>query len=117
MGFRVGSFINSIITIAVDLVRLIKGKPKVTDVLLELVSKLPSAILDAIKFGQISSVEQLEDALIALDARTGVDIGALDVIRTLPQDKEEQFFDNLKGIIEILGKNSLKVEGYYQEAA
>jgi hypothetical protein len=117
MAFKIGSFLNAIIGTVVNLVSLIKGKAKVTDILVELMATLPKAILDAIAFGQITTVEQLDDALLALDARTGTEIGAWDVIRSLPQDKEEKFFDAFRDMIEILGKNKLKVPEYYQEAA
>jgi len=111
------SLLTSLIDIAVNTVKAVFAKAKFSEILMQLVISLPKAIMDAIQYGKISSVEKLEEALGEFDLRTGSDAGALDIIKDLPADKEEEAMDALRKIVEILGKNKLKVDGYYQEAA
>jgi hypothetical protein len=111
------SIFTSIINGVVSVVKMVKDKASFADIAMSLVTQLPQMILDMIQAGKISTVEKLDEALEELDLRTGMDVGALDVVRNLPPDKEEKLFDHLKGIIQILGKHKLKVEGYYTEPA
>lgn len=116
MGFSAGGFLTRIIQSVIDVVGLFKSKPSFSDIISKLVATLPAAILDGIAFGHIDSIQKLEEALQALDDFTGTESKALDIIRDLPQDKEEALFDAIKVICDILGKNKLKVEGYYVSA-
>lgn len=59
--------------------------------------------------------DKLDDALAELDLRTGADKGAIDVLTTLPADKEEQLFDAVKTILRVLIKHALKLPGYHSE--
>ena len=108
-----GGFLTRMIQTVINLVGLFKSKPSFSEVITKLIAMLPPAIIDGISYGEIDSVQKLDDALQALDDFTGSEAAALDVIRDLPQDKEEELFDALKTICEILGKNKLKVDGYY----
>ena len=108
-------FIKKLIEIIVSMVGLIKGKAKFSDIIMQLMAKLPEAVLKAIEYGHIDSVAKLDDALAALDAYTGIEPGALDIIKDLPADKEEELFKALGKMVEILAKNKMKVPGYYVE--
>jgi len=89
------------------------GKKKISEIALDLITTLPKAIMDAIDYGKLTNVQMLDEALDELDLRTGVDAGAFDIMHDLPADKEEQLFDAMSKCIEIIGKNKLKVAGYY----
>ena len=107
------SLFTSVIGLIIGTVKAVRDKAPFTEILMSIITTLPKAIMDAIAYGKISTIEKLDEALEELDLRTGIETGALDVIRDLPADKEEIVFDALKQMIEVLGKNKLKVEGYY----
>jgi len=109
------SLLTSALGLIISTVKLVKDKAPFSEIIMSVITTLPKAIMDAITFGKIPNVQKLEEALEELDLRTGIDAGALDVIKDLPPDKEELVFDYIKGIIDILGKNKLKIDGYYQE--
>jgi len=88
------------------------GKKKITDIALDIITQLPRVIIDGIAYGQLDTVEKLDEALSELDLRTGSDEGAMDILRDLPPDKEEALFDHLKEMLRIIGRSKLKVEGY-----
>jgi hypothetical protein len=111
------SIFSSIISGIISVVKLVKEKAIFTDIAMNLIVQLPQMILDMIAANKLDTEAKLDEALEELDLRTGMDAGALDVVRNLPADKEEDLFDHLKGIIQILGKHKLKVEGYYIEPA
>jgi len=109
------SLFTTLIGTVISTVKMVKDKAKFTEIAMELVTKLPGIIMDMISFNKIDNAEKLDEALAEVDLRTGIDDGAIDIVKDLPADKEEALFDHLKGMIEILGKNKLKVEGYYLE--
>lgn len=104
--------LRGLLNAAIETAKMIKGKASFLDIFMSLMTTLPKAIMDAIGYGKLNSVEKLDEALAELDYRTGLDAGALDLIADLPADKEELLFDHLKGMAEILGKHKLKVPGY-----
>lgn len=64
--------------------------------------------------GQPEAASTIDAALEAFDALTG-DTG-LDLIGSLPNDKEEKLFDHLKEAIRIIAYNKAKVDGFYFDA-
>ena len=111
------SLLSGVVSLVISTAKAIKGKVKFSEIIVDLMMKLPQAVLDLVRLNKVSSPEKLDEALAELDLRTGTDAGAFDIIRDLPADKEEQLFDHMKGMLDILGKNQLKVPGYFVEAA
>lgn len=107
------SFLNSLIKTVIQTASLVGRKAKFTEIIMQVVTTLPALILDAIAFGKLDNAEKLDEALAVADLRLGEEVGAVDILHDLPPDKEEELSDALLKICEILGKNKLKVEGYY----
>jgi hypothetical protein len=105
---------KKIIQFVVSTVQLIKGKPSLTDILTHLMASVPNMIAAVSNFVGSDKKEKFDEALAAIDAYTGIDEGAIDFIRDLPPDKEEEFFDHFNEMVRILGYNKLKIDGYYQ---
>lgn len=96
-----------------SLVSLFKSKPKLSDVLAFALSRLPDLIENAINFGGYDTKEKFDDFLFLFDHYTGIEAGAIDLIKDLPLDQEEAFFDHIKEAARIIGYNRLKVAGYH----
>jgi hypothetical protein len=98
---------------AIEVVKLIGGKPKFTDVFMRVVTWIPELVNQIRSVGEMSTKEKIDEALRSVDDLTGVDDGALDLVRDLPADKEELLFDHLSEVIRILAYNKIKLAGYY----
>ena len=98
---------------AIELVGLIAEKPRFSDVFMRVLSWVPDLVNQVRGIGGMSTKEKIDEALRSLDDLTGLDDGALDLIRDLPADKEEALFDHLTEVIRILSYNKLELEGYY----
>lgn len=98
---------------AIEVVKLIGGKPKFTDVFMRVVTWIPELVNQIRSVGEMSTKEKIDEALRSVDDLTGVDDGAFDLVRDLPADKEELLFDHLSEVIRILAYNKIKLAGYY----
>lgn len=98
---------------AVEVVGLIGGKPKFTDAIMYVVTWIPEIVSQIRGVGEMSTKEKIDEALRTVDDMTGTDKGAIDVVRNLPADKEEELFDYLVEVIRILAYNKIKLDGYY----
>jgi len=76
-------------------------------------STLPSMLGAVREFLQSTAEDKIDDALVQLDLHTGLESGAVDILKTLPQDKEEELFDAIKTITCIMVKHGLHVDGFY----
>lgn len=107
------SILTQLLRKAVEIVKLIGGKPKFTDVFMRVVAWIPDLVNQIRGIGDMSTKEKIDEALRSMDDMTGTDEGAVDVIHDLPADKEEELFDHLTEIIRILSYNKLQLAGYY----
>lgn len=76
---------------------------------------LPGVLSSIKQFIASTPEDKIDEALEQLDLRTGTDKGAIDVLVTLPADKEEELFDAIKTIARVMIKHALKLKGYYTE--
>lgn len=90
------------------------SKPTLTDLLPVIMSNLLPAVEKAIGYQGLDTQEKFDSWLEALDAGTGSDPTAVDLIRDLPPDQEELLFDHLKEAARIYGYCLIKVPGYHQ---
>ena len=104
---------KAIIDTILKLVKAFGAKPKISDMLGLLLTTLPSIVQNVLTSSRLSTKEALDEALTTFDAYTGSDPGSIDIIRDMPQDKEEEFLDHFKEMLRILGYNKLKLNGYY----
>lgn len=79
------------------------------------ISTLLPTVKNAIAYGGKNTKEKFDAWLDTLDAMTGDDQLAIDLIPSLPPALEEKFFDHLKEAARIYGYMMLKVEGYAVE--
>jgi len=107
--------LTQMLTKAIELVGLITGKSKFSDVFMRILSWVPDLVNQVRGIGGMSTKEKIDEALQSMDDLTGLDDGALDIIHDLPADKEEALFDHLKEVIRILSYNKLELEGYYTD--
>jgi len=89
------------------------GKVSIIDIGKTVLFAVPEIIEDVTEFVGMAPVEKIDAVCNEIRARTGVEEGAVDVIRDLPADKEDLFFDALAVLIEIIAKNRMKVDGYF----
>lgn len=81
----------------------------------QIVSRIPGLIQAMLTFRDFTREEQVDSLLTAADKQLGDDPEAIDLLKTLPDDKEEQLTDAVLLVTEILVKNSLKLDGYHVE--
>jgi len=89
------------------------GKVSIIDIGKTVLFAVPEIIEDVTEFVGMAPAEKIDSICDEIRARTGIEEGAVDVIRDLPADKEDLFFDALAVLIEIIAKNRLKVDGYF----
>jgi len=89
-------------------------KPGLADALPFAVGQMLPAVQKAIEYQGLDTKEKFDAWLATVDAGTGSDEGALDLIVKLPPDKEEEFFDHLVEAARIYGYHLIGVVGYRQ---
>jgi len=87
-------------------------KPTMVDAIPFAVSQMLPAVQRAIQYQGLDTKEKLDAWLVTIDAGTGSDADAVDIIARLPADKEESFFDHLIEAARIYGYHLIGVEGY-----
>jgi len=87
-------------------------KPSLADALPFAVGQMLPAVQKAIQYQGLDTKEKFDAWLIAVDAGTGSDTTAVDLLVRLPADKEELFFDHLIEAARIYGYHLIGVEGY-----
>jgi len=105
--------IRSLINSVIGFFGLFQKKPTVIEVLGKVMALIPEWISKAVLFAGYDNKERFDTFLQGFDDYTGSDEGAVDLIRDLPADKEEEFFDHIKEAGRILGYNQLKVPGFF----
>lgn len=94
------------------------GNQSFSDIALNILATIPTVIAEFTKFKRKQkdglTVEDykaiIDDGLLAFDEQTGLD--GIDVIKDLPQDKEEEFLDHIKEASRIMLYNKAGVEGF-----
>ena len=81
----------------------------------QLVSRIPGLISAMLNFREFTKADQVDALLQSADDHLGSDPEALDLLKTLPADMEEELTDAVLKVTEILVKNSLKLDGYHVE--
>lgn len=81
----------------------------------QIVSRIPGLISAMLTFRDFTSEDQVDALLTSADQHLGSDPEAIDLLKTLPSDKEEELTDAVLLVTEILVKNSLKLQGYHHE--
>lgn len=104
---------KAIISTLLNLVKAFGSKPKISEILALLLTTLPSIVQNVLNVSHLSTKEKFDEALETFDAYTGADPGAIDIIRDMPKEVEEEFLDHFKEMLRILGYNKLKINGYY----
>lgn len=90
-------------------------KPTLTELLPLVVANILPAVDQAINYQNLDSQEKLDAWFGTLDAATGVEATAVDVLKDLPADKEELFFDHIISAAKIYAYNRIGVEGFKAE--
>lgn len=102
-------FVDSVL----NMVKLFGPKPNIMKVLGTVMTYLPSLVSQVIDFKSADAGKRFDEMLEALDAYTGSDDGAVRLFPHLPIEREEEFWDMIKGAVRIYGNSMLKREGYY----
>jgi hypothetical protein len=111
---NLGSILNFAINGAAAVYQAVHGKkPQLTDIIPLVIGQLLPSLSQAIDYGQLSTEAQIDAWAATLDAKTGVDVGALDVNHSMPPDKQEEMFDGFKQFAVAFAKNKAKIPGYY----
>lgn len=81
----------------------------------QVVSRIPGLITSLMTFREFTAENQIDSLLASADDLLGSDPEALDLLKSLPDDKEEELTDAVLKLTEILVKNSLKLDGYHHQ--
>jgi hypothetical protein len=96
----------------------IKGSDSKPDLLSDAlpfaISQLLPAVKTAIAYKGLDTKEKLDAWLDAVDAATGDDPAALNLIPGMPAKVEEDFFDHAKEMARCYGYCLLRVPGYFE---
>ena len=109
------SLVNSIINAVLAAAKLVGSGQSFSTVILAVIGQLPKLISETITFWSLDDEDKLDEALAEADKRLGSEIGALDIIHDLPDDKEEELTDAMLTIVRILAKSKLGIEGYIRD--
>lgn len=77
------------------------------------VSRIPALIASLIGLRDQPTPDKIGLLLSAADNHLGMEDQAIDLVKSLPDDKEELLTDAALTVIEILVKNALKLPGYH----
>ena len=81
----------------------------------QIVSRIPGLISAMLTFKELTRADQVDSLLTSADDHLGSYPEAIDLLKSLPDDKEEELTDAVLQITEILVKNSLKLDGFYTD--
>lgn len=106
--------LKSLLKVGATVVKLFTGQDRVSlmDGLPQVLGQLLPAVDNAIKYKGLDTKEKFDGWLETVDEVTGTDSLAIDVMPSLPADKEEELFDHLKEAARIYGYNKIGVDGY-----
>lgn len=105
--------LKAIIDTIMKMVKAFGAKPRISEILTMTLTFLPTIVNNILTVSHYSTKEKFDEVLETFDAYTGSDPGAIDIIRDIPSDKEEEFCDHFKECMRILGYHKLKINGYY----
>ena len=108
------SIFKDIFGLVAGIVKGIKGGTSIVDLMIQTVLKIPDMIGQITGLAKADAKEKIDEGLLGFDEMTGTD-GVIDLIKTLPQDKEEEALDHFKEFLRVILYNKSKIEGYYIE--
>lgn len=119
MGINILGLLKSLITLAPRVLGLfsVGSEPKITydrGIEFALTNIFP-AIRSAVEYGGLDNKEKIDAWFDAVDAGTGTDPDAIDLIKSMPDDKEEEMFDAIIVAGRAFAYNLAKVPGYWTE--
>lgn len=117
MGIGFGGIVRGALSFAASLLSAVKSggtKPTLGELLPVAVSALLPTIDAAIKFQGLNSKEKIDSWLGTLDSLTGADPAALDFIKGMPKEAEEELFDGLLQTARAYAYHRAGVPGYVE---
>ena len=109
------SLLSRIVDGIIDTVQKIGRKAKFTDIIKSIISWIPGVVFDLGALRDADAATRIDAAIAELKRLTGTELGAFDLIKDLPQDKEDQLFNAIGDMIGILAKHQARVPGYFVE--
>jgi len=109
------SLLSRIVDGIIDTVQKIGRKAKFTDIIKSIISWIPGVVFDLGALRDADAATRIDAAIAELKRLTGTEPGAFDLIKDLPQDKEDRLFNAIGDMIEILAKHQARVPGYFVE--
>lgn len=108
------SIFKDLFNVAKTIVKTVAGGGgSITDLIMSIAMQLPNLISQVKGFIGADAKLKIDEGLEGFDELTGTDEGAIDLVKDLPADKEEEALDHLKELIRILAYSKAKVDGYY----
>lgn len=93
---------------------IFKKKPTWSDIAGKIIPQIFEIVDNAITFQGYNTQEKFDQFLEALDLKTGTDPGAIDFLKDVTPEAEEQFFDGIISAAKAYGYAKLKVPGFFQ---
>lgn len=107
------SLLSRIVDGIIDTVQKIGRKAKFTDIIKSIISWIPGVVFDLGALRDADAATRIDAAIAELKRLTGTEPGAFDLIKDLPQDKEDRLFNAIADMIDILAKHQARVPGYF----
>lgn len=114
---NLGGIILGAFKVATGIYKLLKPAPGAptpafAEIWPDVTANVMKAVNAAVTYGGIDTKEKLDAYLATADAALGDEPAAIDIVKGLPADKEEQLSDHLIEAARIYGYHLIGVEGY-----
>lgn len=111
---KIGGALLSILSTGIGLFKLLTGgaKPSVGDLLKFSLPQILQAVDNAVTYQGLSTKEQVDAWLSTADANFGADPGALDLVKDMPPEAEEEMTDGLIQFVRAYAYYRAGVPGY-----
>lgn len=107
--------LKNIVSVVLSMLRIFRDQIPVSELLKQLFFTAFSAVDNAIRDGRIVDQQTVDAFLDTIDMGLGQEATAKDVIKDLPDDKEEELTDHIIEAVRIYAYCRLKIEGYTVE--
>ena len=111
---KIGGALLSILSTGIGLFKLITGgkKPSISDLFKFALPSIMEAVDNAVKYQGLTTKEQVDSWLSTVDANLGLEPGALDLVRDMPGEAEEEMTDGLIQFVRAYAYYRTGVPGY-----
>lgn len=111
--------LSGALSAAKSIYSLVSGNPKPTflEILPNAIGPIMSGVMSAVDYNKLDSKQKIDSWIEQLDSTLGAEASALDLLKSMPPEVEEELTDALLKCIKLAAYNKAKIPGYYQTPA